>query len=233
MGNPLLVINFTVPPEVEPEFNRFYHYSFLTAVLEKSPEIINIRRYEEFGIGGSLPWHNKQYLTIYQLAGDDAMSKVDGIFDRPAVCQVVKEFREWKDRSLRNFSRITYRQTWTHARKPAEGAFAGRPFFLWQLEMTPELDKQFQDWYEQSYLPLQVAEIPTWAGVVRYESVGREPVRHLTFFEANDEAGLLRCLTDLRAAHRIEQNNEWQKRVEPALTWHDATSFRPIFRMPD
>ncbi len=98
--------------------------------------------------------------------------------------------------------------------------------------MRPEVDVEFQEWYEQQYLPLQIAEIPTWSGAVRYKSAGREPIRHLTFFETADETTLVRCLTDLRAASRIEDNYEWQNRVEPGVSWHDATSFRPIFRFP-
>jgi len=101
------------------------------------------------------------------------------------------------------------------------------------LEMKPELDAGFQQWYEQDYLPLQVAEIPTWVGCRRYTSVGTQQSRHLTVFETSDETTLSRSLQDLRAVHRIEQNLEWQKRVEPAVTWQDASTFRPIFRWPD
>jgi hypothetical protein len=69
--------------------------------------------------------------------------------------------------------------------------------------------------------------------VRRYQSVGATPVRHLTFFETAHEPGLMRSLEDLRSNHRIEQNYEWQKRVEPAVSWQDASSFRPIYRLPD
>ncbi len=233
MQLPLIVINFSVKPDAEAEFNRFYHSEFLPHLLKESPEIKNIRRYEEFGVGGSLRWYNKQFLTIYQLNGTDDLFKTDAIFERPSVIDAVKKFREWKDKALRNFSRINFQHTWSHQRQPADGAFNGRPFFLWQLEMKEELDKEFQTWYEQTYLPLQIAEIPTWAGARRYESVGKQPVRRLTFFEAADETTFSRCLTDLRSAHRIGDNLDWQKRVEAAVTWQDATSFRPFYRWPD
>lgn len=233
MGLPLVLINFSVNPEAESEFNRFYHHEFLPHLLKESPEIKNVRRYEEFGVAGSLRWYNKQFLTVYQLTVPEAIAQADAIFGRPAVSDVVKTFRDWKDKALRNFSRITFQHTWSHQRKPVDGAFSGRPFFLWQLEMKPELDKDFQDWYAQFYLPRQISEVPTWSGANRYESVGKEPTRHLTFFEAPDESTFLRCLSDLRAAHRIEENLAWQKRVESAVTWQDTTSFRPFFRWPD
>jgi hypothetical protein len=99
--------------------------------------------------------------------------------------------------------------------------------------MQPEHDLEFQRWYENEYLPLQVADIPTWSSVRRYQSQGQAPVRHLTLFEAAHEPALTRSIEDLRSNHRIEQNYEWQKRVEPAVSWHDASSFRAIYRWPD
>jgi hypothetical protein len=233
MQNPIMVINFSVNPDAEPEFNQFYHGTFIPRLVKFSPEILNVRRYEESGVGGSLRWYNKQFLTIYQLKDEESLAQTDAIFERAAVVDTVKEFRQWKDKALRNFSRINFDCTWIHGRQPQDGAFAARPFFLWQLEMKPDLDADFQKWYENDYLPLQVAEIPSWVGAVRYASVGRDPIRHLTFFETADEANLSRALMDLRAPHRIEQNYQWQQRVDPAVTWHDATCFRPIYRWPD
>jgi hypothetical protein len=233
MASPIMLVNFSVAPDVETAFTKFYHHEFLPTVLSHSPEIKNVRRYEEFAFGGAARWYNKQVLTIYQLAGAEAMANSDVIFARDEVKAVVNKFREWKEKSLRNFSRITFAPSWSHARTPHEGPFVGRPFFLWQLEMRPEADAEFQKWYEQTYLPLQIAEIPTWSGAVRYKSVEREPLRHLTVFEADNEAVLSRCLVDLRSAHRIEANLDWQQRVEPFVSWHDASSFRPIFRWPD
>jgi len=90
----------------------------------------------------------------------------------------------------------------------------------------------FQEWYEEKYLPLQLADIPGWCACRRYSSVNRDPLRHLTIFEAQDESTLSQCLKDLRALHRVAQNREWKRRLEPAVNWHDATSFRCIFRMP-
>lgn len=233
MDKAIMVISFSVNPDVEATFNSFYHRSFLPHLLRHSPEIVNVRRYEEFGMGGSLRWYNKQFLTIYQLSENAVIDNVNAIFEKESVADVVKEFRKWKDTSLRNFSRITFINTWIHARKSSDEGFAGQPFFLWQLEMKPEMDGEFQEWYEREYLPLQVAEIPTWTRVTRYKSIDRQPQRHLTFFQSATEDSLQRCLTDIRSTHRIEENLKWQQRVEPAVTWQDATSFRPIFRWPD
>lgn len=233
MTNPLMFINFSIAPEEESEFNQFYHREFIPQILKHSPEIIGVRRYEEFGSGGTLRYYNKQLVTIYLLAGEESIASAETIFARKEVADVVARFREWKEKSLQHFSRMTFRHTWAHPRQSPCGVLAANPFFLWQLEMKPEVDAEFQRWYEDTYLPLQVAEIPTWTGCNRYESVNVDQVRHLTFFETSDESKLTRCLTDLRAPNRNQQNHEWQLRVEPAVSWHDAASFRPIFRWPD
>lgn len=231
-GNLIVVVNFSIAPEKEAEFTEFYHHRYLPALLAQVPAIRTIRRYEELGIGGTLRWYNKQFLTIYSLASDVTSSGVEEFFTRLSPQEVMIELMQWKANALRNFTSMAYEETWSHERGAEAGPFRGGPFFLWSLEMRPELDEPFQRWYEEDYLPLQVADIPTWSGVHRFRSVNREQVRHLTFFEAAGEEALVRCLTDLRAPHRISQNYEWQKRVEPATLWHDATSFRPIYRRP-
>jgi hypothetical protein len=232
-ANPIMVVSLSVKPDDEAAFNDFYHHQFLPHMLREVPQILSLRRYEEHGVGGTLRWYNKVFLTIYELAHDTDLNKVDDFFKLPSLKETMEVFGKFKTNSLHNFSRITYNQTWAHERKSWDGPFGNRPFLLWSLEMKPELDADFQHWYENEYLPLQVADIPAWAGARRYLSVNRDPVRHLTFFEAADESVLFnRCLIDIRAPHRNKANLEWQEKVEQAVTWHDATSFRQIYRRP-
>ncbi|MBX9722713.1 MAG: hypothetical protein K2X81_15040 [Candidatus Obscuribacterales bacterium] len=231
-ANPIMVVTISVPPEKVAEFDAFYHHRFLSAMLKDSPEILAIRRYEEANISGTLRWYNKQFITIYELDSEDSVAKVDEMFARPAIVDLVREFQQWKGNHLRNFSRITYLNTWTHERKPWDCPFGSRPLFIWSHEMKPELDEQFQEWYENSYLPLQVADIPAWSACRRYTSINQEKKRRLTVFEAADNANLDRCLDDLRAGHRVAENHEWQRRVQAAVEWQDAASFHIIYRRP-
>jgi hypothetical protein len=231
VSKPIILVNFSVPPDVAPEFTAFFQHEFLPVMMRESPQLTNVRRYEEFGVGASLRWYNKQYLTIYQLADDEAVARADSIFENAAVESVMKRFREWNEKCLRNFSRITFVPTWAHNRRTTDD-FSG-PFFMWQLEMKSELDAAFQQWYQDDYLPLQIADIPTWSGCRRYTSHASDQIRHLTIFETADEPALARSVEDLRASHRIQANYEWQRRVEHAVIWQDATSFRPIMRLPD
>jgi hypothetical protein len=227
-----MVVGLSVAPEQEAAFNEFYHHQFLPAMLRETPEILSIRRYEELGIGGSLRWYKKQFLTFYELAAETTAEQTDEFFKKESLKDVMAPFGQWKTKSLRNFTRITFEETWESERKAADGPFGSRPFFLWSIETKPDQDASFQDWYENQYLPLQIADIPTWTTVRKYRSIGKDPVRQLTCFEAADENVLSRCLSDLRAPHRVSANSDWQKRVEAAVSWQDASSFRPIYRRP-
>jgi len=231
-ANPIMVITLSVAPEKEGEFNEFYHHRFLPRILTSAPEIASIRRYEELNVSGSLKWYNKQYVTIYEFANREGIERSDAIFQRTEMKDLVTEFGNWKTNDLRNFSRISYNPRWEHERIPIDGRFANRPFLIWSHEMKPQYDEQFQDWYENNYLPLQVADMPNWVAVRRYSGVNREPLRHLTLFEAADETTLMKSLKDLRALHRTSQNREWKRRVDAAVDWHDATSFTCIYRRP-
>lgn len=227
-----MVITLGVAPEKEGEFNEFYHHRFLPGLLACAPEVGRITRYVELNVSGSLRWTTKQFLTIYEFEDEAGIAKSNDIFAREGIKELVTEFQAWKTNDLRNFSRVNYLPRWQHERNCEESGFGLRPFLLWSHEMKPESDDNFQDWYENDYLPVQLADIPAWSACRRYTSSGKEPTRHLTFFESQDENSLMRSFDDLRALHRTKQNREWKRRVEAGATWHDATSFRCIYRRP-
>lgn len=230
--NPIIVVSLSVAPEQHAAFTEFYHHHFLPTMLKETPEIIRIKRFEELGGGGSLRLYNKQTLTIYELHQDYDVFKFDELFARPSLKEAIETFGNWKSKSLRNFSRIAYQQSWSSERNASREPFQDSGLFLFGLDMKPSLDQNFQTWYETEYLPLQIADIPGWTGARRFTSVNREQSRTLTFFEAADEDAVTRCLKDLRAAHRINQNYEWQKRVEEGSSWHESISLREIYRRP-
>lgn len=224
-----MVITLGVTPEKEGEFNEFYNHRFLPALLASAPEISSIRRYEEINPGGTLRWYTKQYLTIYELKNEESVNNADEVFLRPGLRELITEFQTWKKNDLRNFSRISYLQRWEYDRKPSDGNYGSRPLLLWSVELKPEFDAGFQDWYENQYLPLQLADIPEWCAARRYTSVARDQTRHLTFFESPDENELTRSMLSLRALHRVSQNREWKRRVDAQAIWHDATGFRCVY----
>ncbi len=104
------------------------------------------------------------------------------------------------------------------------------------VEVIPEKEKLFNDWYETIYLPRNLADVPTWAACRRYISQGKTSARYYTIYEAWNLAGLQESLEFMRAHYRLKENiswKQWDTGENPAITWEDATSFKPIFRYPD
>ena len=69
----------------------------------------------------------------------------------------------------------------------------------------------------------------------RYSSEGRQPARHLAIYEAADLAGLDESLDMMRAPYRLAENmawKQWDTGEQPAITWEDAATFKPIYRNP-
>ncbi|HEY9756500.1 MAG TPA: hypothetical protein V6C97_15135 [Oculatellaceae cyanobacterium] len=230
-GNPIMVVSLSVAPEQHAAFTEFYHHQFLPALVAEVPQIKCIRRYEEVG-GVTHRLYNKQTITIYELKEDTDLTTVDSFFKLPSLKSVVDKFANWKSKSLRNFSRDNYKIFWQSERGAHLTDFPDGGFHLWSLECRSDKDDEFQSWYQNVYLPLQIADIPSWSRVTRFRSFGREQPRFLTFFETRDEEALLRCLKDSRAAHRINQNYEWQRQVEECATWQESASFRAIYKKP-
>jgi hypothetical protein len=235
-AKPLMIVSLTVDPEKEAEFNSFYHHRYIPKLLSVVPEIVSARRYEEFNVEGSLRWYVRQYLTIYEIASDDAIpAAIEGL-GRPGREAEREEWERWSTSHLHKIERHCYRARYAHRRTPPDGAFAGRPFFMVSVELREEARVDFDRWYESEYLPANLAEVPTWAACRRYSSVDRVPARHLTIYEAPSSAGLSECLGLMRAPWRLAENASWQRwdrGTGPAISWEDAASFRPIYRFPD
>lgn len=64
------------------------------------------------------------------------------------------------------------------------------------------------------------------------QTIDRSPVRVHTVYEVENTASFDEAFGNMRAPHRYASNAEWDHWVGNAITWQDATSFRPIFRYP-
>ncbi|WP_133056394.1 hypothetical protein [Mycobacterium decipiens] len=238
MTNEMIVISLTVAPEDDAEFTRFYHHRYLPRLLARFPEIVSARRYVEHNVEGTLRYYTKQQLTFYELAPDVDGARCVAEFATRAADDAEKiEWAAWAEDRLRGLeSACLYRKRYEHRRTPRHGTFFDGPFFMVSVETKPESRERFDRWYEQTYLPRNVADVPLWSGCRRYESVGRSPGRQLTLYGAADTASLAGALEQMRAPYRLAENaswNDWDEGVDPAILNEDATSFRPVFRYPD
>ncbi|MBX9942729.1 MAG: hypothetical protein K2Y40_01505 [Reyranella sp.] len=229
-GRPIVVASLQIDAEKEAAFSAFYHHRHLPALMRQVPEIVSARRYQEHHVEGSLKYYRKQFLTILECATPAAAELVRAAVDQ-ASAAAPDEAAALRDGP----PACVYVERWAHPRAPADGAFGSRPFFMVSVEVEARRAQAFNDWYEQVYLPRNVADVPLWAACRRYGSVGRTPARHLTIYESHDLSGLDHSLEMMRAPYRLEENmswKQWDTGSEPAITWEDAATFRPIFRNP-
>jgi hypothetical protein len=201
MTNEMIVVCLTVAPEDEAEFTDFYHHRYIPRLLALFPEITSARRYVEHNVDGTLRYYAKQQLTFYELAqGVDGTRCVAELKTRAGREAERIEWAAWAEHRLRGLeSACVYRLRYEHRRTPPNGNFFGGPFFMVSVETRPESKERFERWYEEIYLPRNVADVPLWSGCRRYESVGRAPSRQLTIYEAADTASLAGALEQMRA----------------------------------
>lgn len=228
----LMIVSLRIAPKEEAAFNEFYHHSYIPALCSVAPEFANVWRYEEFGVTGSLRWFNKEFLTIYEIAPGVGIPQVEEALLRAGREAERAEWARWKETSLHDVQRHCYREIYRHRREPWGGIFASRPFFRVSVETAQAKTEEFNAWYHGTYLPKILADVPAWSACRRYSSVGEEPARVHTIYEAESAAGLEEAFSGMRAPHRYRSNADWDRWVGPAITWQDATSFRPIFRYP-
>lgn len=234
----IILVSLVVDHRKEADFNDFYHHEYIPKLLKVVPEIYSVKRYEEYNTNSSLRYYHKQYWTIYHLNSENPNLVIEAIKNRPGREKQKSLWLEWQKTSLRNVQHATlYRQRYIHPREPMDGPFDSRPFFCVSVEMHSgdEVEK-FNDWYENIYLPKNLADVPTWVACRGYESCNNQLFRNMTIYEAKDENGLKRSLELMRAPHRLEENaswSQWDAGQNPLIIWEDATCFVPIYRYPD
>lgn len=230
----MIVVAFRLDVEKEAPFSEFYHHRYIPNLMRDVPTIKSARRYQEHHVTGSLKYYSKQFLTIFEC--DSPQEVLKALHGRSGRADDQAEWQKWQAEAIRDLEPpCVYRERWVHPRLPLGGNFGSRPFFMVSVELRPEDEQRFHDWYEKDYLPKNVADVPSWVGCRRYSSEGRQPARHLAIYEAADLPGLDESLDAMRAPYRMAENmswKQWDSGDRPAITWEDAATFRPIFRRP-
>lgn len=164
---PLMIVSFSVEASKQADFDRFYHHQFLPKLLSISPEIKNIARYQADNVATANTVAG-QYLTIYELANSDALKQTEQIFERTGFAEELAQFRQWKESALKNFSRTSYQPIYEHERRAYNGHFGRCPMLFFSSEIKVQDSDAFRQWYQLSYLPRLMADVPTLSGCRRY-----------------------------------------------------------------
>ena len=226
----LIVVSFRLDVEQEAPFSEFYHHRYIPTLMADVPAIKSARRYQEHHVTGSLKYYRKQFLTLFECESVESAHRALGAIGSDP------EWEKWQASAIHDLDPpCVYRQRWAHPRGAPDGPFGSRPFFMVSVELRADQAQPFHDWYEQDYLPKNVADVPSWVACRRFSSEGREPVRHLAIYEAVDLPGLDDSLDMMRAPFRMPENMAWKRwdsGDRPAITWEDAATYKPIFRRP-
>jgi hypothetical protein len=220
----ILIVRLQLAPADETGFTATYHHDHLPTLLRQWPLLSRVRRYEEFGVDGSLRWFDRSFLTIHEIHAGQMLPLSSAWPDLVPPSQ--KEL-------LRNLEEHRFIEIYRHPRSAWDGTFGSRPFFCVSVQTDPEKGEAFDAWYQGDYLPQTMADVPAWSACRRYRSLDRSPMITHTIYEAENVAGLEEALAGMRAAHRFRSNAVWEQWVREAVTWKDASSFRPIYRLPD
>jgi len=248
---PLMIVSFSVDAAKQADFDRFYHHQFLPKLLSISPEIKNIARYQADGVTAANTVAG-QYLTVYELANSDALKQTEQIFERTGFAEELAQFKEWKKSALTNFSRTNYQPIYEHERRSFNGHFGRCPMLFFSSEMKIQDADAFRQWYQLSYLPRLMADVPTISGCRRYsawsnsspeasgdKSSGDKPsskdkaVQYITVMESVDEITLSHSIERMAVPHRSVENEGMQKWLDSAVSFTATNTFRPIFCLPE
>lgn len=242
---PLMIVSFSLDPSKQADFDRFYHHQFLPKLLSISPEIKNIARYQADSPATANTVAG-QYLTIYELANSEALKQADKIFERTGFAEELVQFRQWKESALTNFSRTNYQPIYEHERRVYNGHFGRCPMLFFSSEIKVQDADAFRQWYQLSYLPRLMADVPTLSGCRRYavcsnagveaasDKTNKEKsVQYITVMESVDELTLSHSIERMAVPHRSIENEGMQKWLDSAVSFTATNTFRPIFCLPE
>jgi hypothetical protein len=176
-GTALLMVWADVPADKEAEFNRWYNDEHLAERLAV-PGFLDGARYEAVKGG-------PKHLAVYELEGT-------AVLDSPAYKKVSANPTPWTQRSgpqavATTFIRNVY--TMIHPRALSTTA-AGRGMApalqLGRMDVPPEVDAEFNEWYNTIYVP-NYEKVPGVISGRRYRAVTGTPA-YLTFYEFDHPA---------------------------------------------
>lgn len=231
-ASPLMIVSFTVDEAQQVEFDRFYQHEFLPKLLSIAPEIKNIVRYQADARKGA-PKSNR-FFTVYELASVEALKLTDEIFARTALAAEMKHFQELKDKCLKDFSRTNYQVIYEHQRG-SNLHLGDRPVLFFSSAVEAAQVDAFRQWYQLSYLPRLLADVPLFSGCRRYSSERDKSggQRFITMLESATESSLAHAIDKMSLPHRQKENDEMQKWLDSAVSFTATETLRPIFCLPE
>jgi hypothetical protein len=218
-GKHMLTVYANIPSDIEDDFNNWYNTQHI-------PERLAIQgfqsaaRYETFDaehLGARMRDAAKtapKYLALYEL--DDA-----SILESPAY-QALRERNQanaWDQRILPKLQ-VQARTVYEQILACGEASEAHAPFLLSvRIEVTPEVEDEFNEWYNVEHLP-SLSAVPGVQAARRYRKLSGNGQKYLALYEL-DNARVMDTEAWGQAA-----NTDWTKKMRPHIGQHMAISLR-------
>jgi hypothetical protein len=171
-GSALLMVWAEVPTDKEPDFNRWYNEEHVAERLAV-PGFLNAARYEAVKGG-------PKHLAVYELESA-------AVLDSPAYKKVQANPTPWTRRCSPDvigtaFIRNVYTLIHPRALSAAAAASDMAPALqLGRMDVPPEVDAEFNEWYNTIYVP-NYEKVPGVIRGRRYRAVDGTPT-YLTVYE--------------------------------------------------
>ena len=100
-----------------------------------------------------------------------------------------------------------------------------RAVYQVRLQIKPEDEDAFNDWYEGTYIPRLMRETPHFTAVHRYVGENENGRIFVTDYETTVEAMDL-AIAEMRAPERAEMNAEFYRWKDRCITLHESIRLR-------
>jgi hypothetical protein len=100
-----------------------------------------------------------------------------------------------------------------------------------RLVIDPAQEEAFNAWYEGTYIPKLMSEVPHFTAVHRYEAVQADGTKlYVTDYDCTSETMPL-AIAEMRVPGRAEDNAEFYRWKDRAITLHESLQLHGRFSL--
>jgi hypothetical protein len=222
----IMIVDLSVDSTRQTQFDNFYQDFYIPEFLKAVPEIVSARRYAHPDILDAFDQVSARFLTIYELASDNAIDNIEKAISRSAHQKASDQFKVWKKDGLTNFSRAFYREVYRHPRQETNGCWGNHSLYAFEWAIKPDFLGNAIQWYVDEYVDTLMSNMPSLLACRIYLSMKFDFCNFLTIFEvAKLEPSADFSNEALPDAWRVAYRN-W---VEQALAQHSTLTLKPIY----
>ena len=91
-----------------------------------------------------------------------------------------------------------------------------------QMDIAPEIEREFNDWYDQEHVPL-LMKVPGWKASRRFRLIRGSAPKYMTIYELEGPT-----VFD-RSEHQITHTTEWYQRLRPRFENFSALLYEQLY----